>query len=169
MSAVLTATFVRRRGERLRVYVTRGDGSTTGWSFPGYGDGLPHDLCHLVVEDELGMADGFWGLVDRGMDVTLVNNQSTLMMDGRRLGEIDGLDLSGLRAAEGAVAVLTGHGLGGGGDGRDWEQRQADEIAAMGPAVTRIRDRLVAYATTWAELPDGGSLRASFEVRQPAE
>jgi hypothetical protein len=62
---VLEASFVRRRGSRDRVYVTRSDGTTTGWDFPSYGDGLPHDLCHLVVEEALGLSEGFWGLVDR--------------------------------------------------------------------------------------------------------
>src|SRR3984893_12789772 len=60
------ATFVRRRGSRDRVYVTRGDGTSTGWDFPSYGDGLPHDLCHLVVEEALRLADGFWGVVHQG-------------------------------------------------------------------------------------------------------
>ena len=47
---MLEVTFVCRRRQRDRVYVTRSDGTTTGWDFPSYGDGLPHDLCHLVVE-----------------------------------------------------------------------------------------------------------------------
>jgi hypothetical protein len=61
MALVLEVSFVRRRGKRDRVYVHRSDGTSTGWDFPSYGDGLPHDLCHLVVEDELGLPDGFWG------------------------------------------------------------------------------------------------------------
>jgi len=62
---VLKATFVRRRGRRDRVYVTRADGTSTGWDFPSYGDGLPHDLCHLVVEEELKLSGGFWGRMSR--------------------------------------------------------------------------------------------------------
>ena len=50
---VLEVAFVRRRGGRDRVYVTRADGTSTGWDFPSYGDWLPHDLCHLVVEEGL--------------------------------------------------------------------------------------------------------------------
>ncbi|MDQ3570648.1 MAG: hypothetical protein M3450_12995 [Actinomycetota bacterium] len=81
---MLDATFVRRRGSRDRVYVTRADGTSTSWHFPSYGDGLPHDLCHLVVEDELGLTDGFWGLIDQGVEVRLVNNQATLCAATRR-------------------------------------------------------------------------------------
>src|SRR5579859_7414385 len=105
---MLEVSFVRRRGSRDRVYVTRDDGSSTGWDFPSYGDGLPHDLCHLVVEDELCLTEGFWGLVDQGVDVGLVNNQATLLRDGRPLVEHIGADFSGLTEAEAAVAVLAG-------------------------------------------------------------
>jgi hypothetical protein len=103
---VLEASFVRRRGSRDRVYVTRSDGTTTGWDFPSYGDGLPHDLCHLVVEEALGLSEGFWGLVDRHVEVGLVNNAPTLMRDGRPLVEQPGIDFSGLTRAEQMVAVL---------------------------------------------------------------
>ncbi len=77
------------------MYVHRSDGTSTGWDFPSYGDGLPHDLRHLVVEDELGLADGFWGLVDGGVDVALVHNQATLVRNGAPLCEHVGIDLTG--------------------------------------------------------------------------
>jgi len=82
---MLSVVFVRRRGRRDRVYVTREDGTSISWDFPSYGDGLPQDLCHLVVESELGLTDGFWGLVDQGVDVGLVNNQATLLRSSRPL------------------------------------------------------------------------------------
>ncbi|HSH59033.1 MAG TPA: hypothetical protein VK988_05200 [Acidimicrobiales bacterium] len=94
---MVEVAFVRRRGGRDRVYVTRADGTSTGWDFPSYGDWLPHDLCHLVVEEELGLIDGFWGLVDRGVEVGLVNNQATLLRDGKSLVEQPDVDLRGLR------------------------------------------------------------------------
>ncbi len=92
------------------MYVTRGDGTSTGWDFPSYGDWLPHDLCHLVVEEELGLTDGFWGLLDRGVEVGLVNNEATLLREGMPLVEQSDVDLRGLMEAEAAVAVLTGPG-----------------------------------------------------------
>ena len=103
---MLEASFVRNRGGRDRVYVTRSDGTSTGWDFPTYGDGLPHDLCHLVVEDCLGLAGGFWGLVDQHVDVGLVNNEPTLIRDGKPLVEQPGVDFTGLTQAEEAVALL---------------------------------------------------------------
>ena len=107
-ASVMEVAFVRRRGSRDRVYVTRGDGTSTGWDFPSYGDWLPHDLCHLVVEEELRLKDGFWGLVDRGVEVGLVNNQATLIRDGKPLVEHPEVNLTGLMEAEAAVAALSG-------------------------------------------------------------
>ncbi len=65
-----------------------------GWEFPSYGDGLPHDLCHLVVEEELALLDGFWGLVDQGVEVALVDGQATLVRNGRPFAEQAGGDIS---------------------------------------------------------------------------
>ena len=50
-----------------------------------------------MVEEELGLTDGFW---DLGVDVGLVNNQATLMRDGAALVEHAKLDLTGLMEAE---------------------------------------------------------------------
>ena len=105
---MLKATFVRRRGHRDRVYVTRADGTSTGWDFPSYGDGLPHDMCHLVVEDELKLPDGFWGLIDQGGQIEPINGQATLVHNGKPLVELSGSDFAGLMQAEAAVAALAG-------------------------------------------------------------
>lgn len=35
------------------VEVTRSDGTSLCWDFPSYGDALPRDLCHLIVEEGL--------------------------------------------------------------------------------------------------------------------
>src|SRR5262245_57789446 len=64
--SALRARFVRTVGERDKVYVRRSDGSETSWVFASFGEGLPHDLVHLVVEQDYGLRDGFWGRVDRG-------------------------------------------------------------------------------------------------------
>src|SRR5258706_12059736 len=91
--------FVRTSGAPDRVYVRRSDGSETSWSFPTYGDAVPHDLVHLVVEDAFAIADGFWGRVDRGVDPARIN------ADANRTGGTNkyaglGDDLRGLYLAE---------------------------------------------------------------------
>jgi hypothetical protein len=56
----------------------RTDGTETEWEFPSYGEALPHDLVHFAVEQGLGLNDGFWGLLDDGAEVVMVNDQSRL-------------------------------------------------------------------------------------------
>jgi hypothetical protein len=149
----LRAVFVRRRGQRDRVYVTRTDGSTTGWDFPSYGDGLPHDLCHLVIEDALGLRGGFWGLVDRGTEVALVDNQATLMRDGQPLASHQGADIEGLLEAEQVVARLSG--LAG---GTDQPTSEAESIATQ---------RLDALRHQWGALADGEAITLSYGTASP--
>ncbi len=72
-------SFVRTVGSPDRVYVHRSDGSEISWTFPTYGDQLPHDLVHLVVEAAFGVPDGFWGTVDAGADPARTNAQANQM------------------------------------------------------------------------------------------
>ncbi|HEY7948221.1 MAG TPA: hypothetical protein VID75_11150 [Acidimicrobiales bacterium] len=152
---MLTATFVRRRGRRDHVYVVRGDTTTVDWEFPSYGDGLPHDLCHLVVEDALGLPDGFWGLIDQHVDVRLIDNEATLVRGARPLVDEPGIDLSGLRRAEAAVAALAAPVV---------DPDLADAAAALAPAaaVTAITDRLRELGHQWRALDDGGAITVVF-------
>jgi len=53
---------------------------------------LPHDLCQLVVEDGFHIAKGFWGLIDDGMDVTLLDNQVVLIRVGKPLVDDPGVN-----------------------------------------------------------------------------
>ncbi len=135
------------------MYVTRGDGTSTGWDFPSYGDWLPHDLCHLVVEEELRLKDGFWGLIDRGVEVRLVNNEATLIRDGKRLVAHPEVDLTGLMEAEAAVAALSGPAA---------TQAAGLPVATPPEAVATIRCRLGTLAAQWRVLDDGGAITLRF-------
>lgn len=73
---MLKVAFVRTVGEADRFYVTRSDGTEASWSSPTYGDALPHDLIHLVVESAFGLSRGFWGRVDEGVDPKIVNDEA---------------------------------------------------------------------------------------------
>jgi hypothetical protein len=166
------------------VYVKRDDGSSTGWEFPSYGDGLPHDLCHLVVEDVLWLTEGFWGLVDQGVDVGLVNNQATLMRDGKPLVDHAGVDFSGLNEAEAAVAVLAGATVDIAAHGelavarlatqRDMTAATGEVARALGfvlptsatrDAILAIRTRLRDLAERWLSLEDGAAIKLPFSRR----
>src|SRR5262245_30283848 len=75
----MEVSFVRVRGQRDRIYVRRTDGSEVSWVFPTYGEELPHDLIHLVVEAAFGVRQGFWGRVDAGVDPARVNDEANRM------------------------------------------------------------------------------------------
>jgi hypothetical protein len=182
---MLEVTFVRRRGARDRVYVIRSDGTSSGWDFPSYGDALPHDLCHLVVENELALVEGLWGLIDQGVDVTVVKNQATLMRNGKALVDEPGVDLTGLVQAEEAVAVLAGPAVAVDlasclavarpGSRRPSPKDSDDIAAALGfhlpanatlVACAAIRQRLDELADRWRNLEDGTGIKLGFS-RQP--
>jgi hypothetical protein len=177
----LTVSFVRHRERRDRVYVTRPDGSSTGWDFPSYGDRLPHDLCHLVVEETLGIVDGFWGLVAQGVEVSLVDDQATLVRDGKPVAQEAGIDLSGLMAAEALVALLGPTGItaeqigalavappdpssasgSGGGQvrrtaGVDLLEQFPDDV------ITSVRQRLDDIGVQWRDLGDGDAIILTY-------
>jgi len=153
----LTASFVRRRHERDRVHVRRCDGTTAAWDFPSYGDRLPHDLVHLVVEDGLRLAGGFWDRVAAGASVRLVDNQATLVPAGPGPARHPNRGGEDLRRAEEAVAWL---GPVGAGDRPAWLTGAAGADAAA----EAVRRRLDELARRWRTLPDGGAIALTFEA-----
>jgi hypothetical protein len=94
---------VRTAGEPDRIYVVRSDGSEVSWSLPTYGDALPHDLVHLVVESAFGLARGFWGRVDAGADPRVINAEANRRGGARKYAAFGG-DRSELDLAEALAA-----------------------------------------------------------------
>lgn len=47
----------------------RGDGTGCRFAMLGHGARAPHDLTHFAVEGALGVARGFWGLVESNVDI----------------------------------------------------------------------------------------------------
>ena len=62
-------TFKKGRDKPSTLICERADGSTT-WTPLKPGFGVFHDLAHYVVETTLGTRDGFFGIVERGFDIT---------------------------------------------------------------------------------------------------
>ena len=161
--------FVRTAGAPDRVYVRRTDGSETSWSFPTYGDAVPHDLVHAVVEEELGIVDGFWARVDRGVDPARIN------ADANRIGGANkyagfGDDLRGLYLAENLANLSWGID-----EITDDErlERVAEDCAKSGvdvpPRVNdaglqRVRERLAELAARWRALVPKGTLEVTFQA-----
>jgi hypothetical protein len=169
---VLKASFVRTVGDRDRIYVVRSDGSVVNWAFPTYGDALPHDLIHLVVEAAFGLAQGFWGRVDAGAD------PAAIMADANRRGGSN--KFSGFGTAM-------------------WELQLAEVLANPGwlvgdPSTASLRERIIAacresglaapellsaeridqvravlkhLASQWRGLRPKGAVHLAFDSRDP--
>src|SRR3954447_24816900 len=61
-------TFTRMADRRpVETLVARDDGVVFRMRGAGGGDGLPHDLVHALVEQELRITDGIWGCVADGV------------------------------------------------------------------------------------------------------
>jgi len=166
----LRARFVRTVGERDKVYVRRSDGSETSWVFPTFGDGLPHDLVHLVVERDFGVRDGFWGRVDRGVDPAKISEQAN-RMGGKGKFAGFGDDLRELYVAEALAAAAWSP------SGETLEERHAQLVAAYASAglplpqsvtVTGLGEsarRLAELTLTWRGLRPKGTIELEFPAR----
>ena len=120
-----------------------------------YGPVLPHDLIHYVVEDELGLEFGFWGLVAAG--AKLVSVQAYGARDPRRIpppnDPLVGAHVDELLDAEGLVAAFSAFP----GTGPDPEL-DLDQIEG-------IRARIAQLNEQWQAIGPGERLR----LRWPGE
>lgn len=93
-----------------RAVVARPGAEAVQFAVYDYGPMLPHDLVHYVVEDELRLEFGFWGLVAAGAKLQSV--QAYGARDPRRIPQQDDPLVSEhveeLLAAEGFVAAFSG-------------------------------------------------------------
>jgi hypothetical protein len=163
VTTVLRAAFVRAVGERDRIYVTRSDGSETSWDFPTYGDALPHDLVHLVVESAFGLTQGFWGRVDGGADPAHVNAEAN-RKGGKDKYAGFGPDRRQLLLAEALANASWSED-----PERILEQLRQAYAAAEIPAdalsrerVEAVKSELAALGRRWRELLPKGAIDLSF-------
>ena len=157
-------TFVRTVGARDRIYVVRDDASETSWEFPSYGDGLPHDLVHLIVERRFGVTGGVWGRVSAGADLARINAAAN-MAGGkdkyRELGDevvlaeaLANVPWTSPELAPDAAALLA----------------QMKEMAGARPlpagvtldAIDEVRDELFALREKWRALVPKGALDFTY-------
>ena len=131
-----------------------------------------------------GIADGFWGLVEDGMEVRLIDDQATLVKDGHPLVDAGDVGLSGLVRAEEAVALLGPTGmhfakvgalvvasaatadLAGAGGSAPVGLGFASPASIDAAATDAIRDRLMQLGEQWRELDNGQAMTLAF-VRPP--
>jgi hypothetical protein len=168
MERGMEISFVRVRGQRDRIYVRRTDGSEVSWVFPTYGDELPHDLVHLVVEAAFGVSGGFWGRVDAGIDPARINDEADRLGGPekyRGFGD-DRRDLLLAEALAGASWPLA--------DLSDAERREAmaegcrKSGVALPPVVTvervgEVRAALEPLRAAWRGIGAKGTLKLRFD------
>jgi hypothetical protein len=128
---------------------------------------VPHDIAHLIVEDELGLDRGVWGVLAagglfRGASVRAGRQKPHAARRGR---EVVAASVEQLNQAEMLVRVVcdaAGAGTAGlrARTGERWWSETLTEAA-----VTRAIDRLGRAANDWAALAPGGALRFTWRGR----
>jgi hypothetical protein len=167
----MKVSFVRSVGSADRIYVRRSDGSGASWSFPTYGDELPHDLVHLVVEAGFGVPGAIWAAVDAGLDLGRANARAN-RVGGKTKYAGSGLD---------GAPVYLSEALANAGWSRavdDAERVRAiasacSEFALPVPStvtldrVAKVRATLDRLRARWRSLVPKGTLELAFDPRAP--
>jgi len=167
-------TFTRRGSTgKASATAVRDDGAVI--EIPGHqtGDKLPHDLVHYVVEAELDLRHGFWGLLAAGAEfsnVLIVNRRGKRpAARGRQLIHEHRDELVEVEALAGTFTAIW---RGGVRHEDDWPQVRA-RLAntwthrptphAIGPAdVERVCAALDALQLRWQYLPAGATLTVTW-------
>jgi len=158
-------SFVRTVGSRDRVYVRRTNGTETSWAFPSYGDYVPHDVVHLVVETGFGLRNGFWGKVDAGVDVARINADANRTGGANKYAAF-GADQLELHIAEMLAGVRWHDSLLTDEDIRVEILRAAPQLAPLRlERIAEVRKTLDALCARWVGLKPKGTLKASFDPR----
>jgi hypothetical protein len=160
--------FVRTAGQPDRVYVRRDDGSEVSWAFPNFGEGLPHDLVHLVVETHFKVRHGFWGRVADGIDPARVNAEASRLGGAKDKYAGFGADQRELLLAEALAGMAWG--VAGISDD-DRLQLARDAAAKMGidlpadvtaGALAEVLVRLRELGAKWRTLVPKGTLELTW-------
>jgi hypothetical protein len=171
--------FVRGESRRYRSVMRRADGlevELEGGSYNRVGGPageVPHDLAHLIVEDEFGLTEGVWGVLAaggmfgharvvsgrraphagrRGREVVAESRERVMQAEMLTRAVCDAC--AGAPAADTTVIRRT---LGK----RSW----SDAVTAA--ALERCRERLQEAGARWAALAPGEALEASWPHAAP--
>lgn len=162
--------FTRARGDNDWIRAERPDGQVVSWPSRRRGQQVPHDLVHLVVENALGMTDGFWGLVADGVDFGFLIGEADRIARGGTADRLQGRDPGGLVFAETVVGAVVVAEITGVDDDACLAALRADRRATRGPRAAALTVPRVAAARRglaearagWDALAEGGSLTLAF-------
>jgi hypothetical protein len=162
-------TIERSDGEKHRAIAARSDGTAVILWMHDYGDALPHDLVHWVVESELELEWGFWGLVAAGAQLEVVQRSGARAP--RLIQPVEDPLVAeherDLLIAEALVAGFSSFD-----DGRPLMDRLREHLAgldalsALPPAesIDAISRHLSELGTVWRSLKPGGRLRLQWNA-----
>jgi hypothetical protein len=146
-------TILKEAGRSHRAVAVRDDGVAVRFAVADYGDRLPHDLVHYLVESTLGLEWGFWGLVAAGAELDAVARHGARHRRDlpHRPDPLVDEHADELRRAEARVAEA---------------YPQSDgEPGGPGTPVPGLRERIEEWNATWQGLAPGERLR--FEWPPP--
>ncbi|MGD9573500.1 MAG: hypothetical protein AB7V62_16605 [Thermoleophilia bacterium] len=166
--------FVKGEGRRYRSLLHRDDGVTVefdggAWNrVGGPARELPHDLAHLIVEDELGLRRGVWGVLAAGGMF-----RHARVVAGRRRPHATATGRTVIRESDDEITraemlVRAVCDVGAGADARGLRAAVGERwwSDALTPeAADRAVARLRAAAEDWRDLAPGESLRAEWRLR----
>ena len=164
--------FIKGESTRYRSLLHRPDGVVVefdGGSYNKVPDRLPHDIAHLIVEDELRLTCGVWGVLVAGglfpqAHAVQGRRPPHASERARTVTRAAGDRLTQAEMLTGAVCHIVREGLHPRGDAmkraagdRWWTDTLTPE------ALERCRVRLRAAAKDWASLPAGGTFSGRWD------
>jgi len=165
----LAVTFEKGPSRRYRSLLRRDDGVEVAFDGGAYnrlggGRELPHDLAHLIVERELGLAQGVWGVIASGgmfAHVTVVAGRQAPHAARRGRAVIDAAG-DAIMQAEILTRVVCDTSAAGGRFDPARARREIGErwwsAALSRDAVDRCGELLADGARAWAALAPGERL-----------
>ena len=169
----MDVTFHREAGSAYHSLAQRPDGVVVrlkGGSYNRLDPPLPHDVAHLVVEDELGLEHGVWGVIAAGglfpqCAVVSGRRRPHAAERARSVVKQAAADLTQAEIVVGAVCRLAVAR-------RDPDDRLISRLTgrwrpeSLTPAaVERARERMQDAAVRWQAVPVGGELVLAWDCR----
>ncbi len=167
----MDVAFHREAGSAYHSLAQRPDGVVVrlkGGSYNRLDPPLPHDVAHLVVEDELGLEHGVWGVIAAGglfpqCSVVSGRRRPHAAERARSVVKEAAADLTQAEIVVGAVCRLAVAR-------RDPDDRLIGRLTgrwrpeSLTPAaVERARERMQAAAVRWHDVPVGGELVLAWD------
>jgi hypothetical protein len=179
-SPAVRIEFVKGETARYRSLLYRADGVTIefeGGSYNkvgGHPDAVPHDLAHLIVEDELGLTRGVWGVLVAGglfrharvidgrqRPHAAARGRAIVDAAGEQIMQAEMLTRAVCDVARGTLPLEVAAVRRAIGD-RWWIDGVSEDV--LGRCRRRLRDA----AAAWAAVPAGGTLPAEWAHAVPS-